>query len=293
MTNRERAHLRAGLLFVAPWLTGLALLIALPTAMTVYYSFCDYSVLKEPVFIGLANYKDLAKDPVFLKSLWNTGFFAFFALPLGTLFAIFLAILLNQDIPARPVFRTIFFLPSLVPLVALAILWQWMFNGRFGVINHGLSRLGIDGPNWLGDTTWAKPALIAMGFWGVGHAVVIYLAGLQDIPKSLYEAARVDGADWWQQTRHVTLPMLTPVIYFNLLMGCIGVLQVFAVPYIMTGGGPARSTLFLTMYLYDQAFVYLNMGYACAMALVLFVLIAALTFAAHKLAGRHVIYGGN
>ncbi|MDX2175832.1 MAG: sugar ABC transporter permease [Candidatus Sumerlaeia bacterium] len=293
MTNRERAHLRAGLLFVAPWLTGLALLIALPTAMTVYYSFCDYSVLKEPVFIGLANYKDLAKDPVFLKSLWNTGFFAFFALPLGTLFAIFLAILLNQDIPARPVFRTIFFLPSLVPLVALAILWQWMFNGRFGVINHGLSKLGVDGPNWLGDTTWAKPALIAMGLWGVGHAVVIYLAGLQDIPKSLYEAARVDGADWWQQTRHVTLPMLSPVIYFNLLMGCIGVLQVFAVPYIMTGGGPARSTLFLTMYLYDQAFVYLNMGYACAMALVLFALIAGLTFAAHKLAGRHVVYGGN
>lgn len=292
MTREDRRNLVKGLLFTAPWLVGLAVFTTIPALMSLYYSFCDYSVLNPPVFIGTTNFTDLARDEVFWQSLNNTLIYAVAALPLGTVLGIVLALLLNQQIIARPVFRTIFFLPSLVPLVALAILWQWIFNGEFGVLNHALGWFGIDGPNWLTDTTWAKPALIITALWGVGNSVVIYLAGLQDVPRDFYEAARVDGANWWQQTRHITLPMISPVIYFNVIMGTIGVLQIFAVPYVMTGGGPARATLFYTMYLFNQAFRYLNMGYACAMAWVLFVIVAGLTLLAHRLSKGHVYYGG-
>ena len=292
MTREQKRNMVKGLLFTAPWILGLSVFTMIPAFMSLYYSFCDYSVLNPPVFIGTANFSSLATDEVFWKSLNNTLIYAVAALPLGTVLGIALALLLNQQIIARPLFRTIFFLPSLVPLVALAILWQWIFNGEFGVLNHALSWFGIDGPNWLTDTTWAKPALVITGLWGVGNSVVIYLAGLQDVPRDFYEAARVDGANWWQQTRHITLPMISPVIYFNVIMGTIGVLQIFAVPYVMTGGGPARATLFYTMYLFDQAFRYLNMGYACAMAWVLFVIVAGLTLLAHRLSKGHVYYGG-
>lgn len=293
MTRRQKRDQIVGILFAAPWIVGISCFVLLPSAMAFYYSLCDYSVLKEPIFIGAANYIDLSQDPVFWKSLWNTVFFAAIALPLGTVLSIGLALLLNAEIIGRSVFRTIFFLPSLVPLVALAILWQWMFNGRFGVINYAISIFGVEGPDWLGDTTWSKPALIVTSLWGVGHAIVIYLAGLQDVPRALYEAATIDGASWWQKTCNVTLPMISPVIYFNVIMGCIGVLQVFAVPYVMTGGGPARSTLFYTMYLFDHAFEYLNMGYACAMALILFLMIAALTAFSHFISRKYLYYAGS
>lgn len=292
MTRLERHNLAKGALFIMPWVIGFCVFTVFPVAMSFYFSFCDYSVLSKPVFIGGGNYADLANDAIFWKSLWNTLFYASLSMPLGTLLAISLALLLNQKILARPVFRTVFFIPSLVPLVALAILWNWIFNGKFGVLNFFLEQIGIHGPNWLRDVHWAKPALVITGLWGVGNAVVIYLAGLQDVPRDFYEAARVDGANWWQQTRHITLPMISPVIYFNVIMGCIGVLQIFAVPYVMTNGGPARSTQFYTMYLFDQAFKYFNMGYACAMAWILFMLVAILTLSAHKLTRGHVYYGG-
>lgn len=292
MTSSDRRNLLKGLFFTGPWLIGLMVFTLLPAMMSFGLSFCDYSVLNPPVYIGTGNFTDLATDAIFWKSLGNTLVYAVMALPLGTITAIVLALLLNQQIIGRPVFRTLFFLPSLVPLVALAILWQWIFNGEYGVLNFFLSKFGIKGPNWLQDVHFAKPALVMTGLWGVGNAVVIYLAGLQDVPRDFYEAARVDGANWWQQTLHITLPMISPVIYFNVLMGCIGVLQIFAVPYVMTGGGPARSTYFYTMYLYHQAFKYLNMGYACAMAWILFMLVALLTWSAHRLSKRHVYYGG-
>jgi multiple sugar transport system permease protein len=292
VTARERKNFLTGLGFAGPWLIGMTVLIGLPMCMTIWFSFCDYSVLKEAAFVGADNYIELAHDQVFWKSLWNTIFFAAIALPLGTILSMALALLLNQKIIARPVFRTIFFLPSLVPLVALAILWQWIFNGEYGVLNYILGLGGVDGPNWLGDIHWSKPAIVVTSLWGVGGAVVIYLAGLQDVPVQLYEAATIDGAGTWAKIWNVTLPMISPVIYFNLIMGCIGALQVFAVPYVMTGGGPARSTLFYTMYLFDHAFKYLNMGYACAMALILFALIAGLTAAAHFATRRHVHYAG-
>ena len=206
--------------------------------------------------------------------------------------SLILAILLNQEIIARSFFRTVFFIPSLVPLVALAILWNFLLRGNDGVLNAILAQFGINGPNWLGSTVWSKSALVLTGLWGCGQSVVIYLAGLQEVPRDYYDAARVDGANWYQQIWHITLPLISPVIYFNLIMGCIGTLQVFAVPFIMTAGGPMRSTLFYAMYLFDQAFRYLNLGYACAMAVILFFMIAGLTYMAHKLSKKHVHYGG-
>jgi multiple sugar transport system permease protein len=286
MNLRTRRNTIHGLLFVSPWLIGLLAFTIVPSVRAVYFSLCDYSVLKEPVFIGTANYYDLATDPVLWISLRNTAIYAVLALPLGLVLALGLALLLNGEFAGRSVFRTIFFLPSLVPLVALAILWQWILQGRAGVLNFFLQLIGVQGPEWLQDTAWTKPALVIVSLWGVGNTMIIFLAGLQDVPKTLYEAARLDGATRLQQLIHITLPMISHVIYFNLMMGCIGVLQVFAVPYVMTGGGPARSTLFTTMYLYDQAFVYLNMGYACAMAMLLFLLIAALTLLAHAVSRR-------
>jgi multiple sugar transport system permease protein len=273
---------------------GFLLFTAYPILMSGYYSFCDYSVLTRPVWVGAQNYVDLAHDPVFWQSLYNTGYYAVFALPLGLLVSISLALLLNTNVRGMAIYRTIFFIPSLVPMVALAILWLWIFNGDYGLLNQALHLLHIPGPQWLSSPEWSKPALVLTAIWGVGNAVVIYLAGLQDVPQSLYEAADLDGANWWARTRNVTLPMLSPVILFNLVMGIIGTLQIFAVPYVMfPGGSPERSTYFYTMYLYDNAFQFLKMGYACSMGWIMFFIILGLTGLAVRLSARHVYYGGN
>lgn len=298
MTGRERRNLRNGLLFILPWIVGFAVFIAYPLVASIYFSLCDYSVLKEPVFIGAANYVELAADPVFWESLWNTVFYAAIFLPLSTVLAIALALLLNTRVRGMTVYRTIFFLPSLTPLVALGILWMWMLNGQYGVVNHALNfflhPIGLEAPTWLQSTTWAKPAIVLMSLWGVGHAMVIYLAGLQDVPRQLYEAADLDGAPAWAKIRHITLPLLSPAILFNVTMGLIGTMQVFALPFVLTNGagGPGRSTTFYAMYLYNCAFRYLRMGYACAMAWILFVMIMALTLLLHRVSRRHVHYGG-
>lgn len=298
MTRPEGRNLRNGLLFVAPWLVGMAVFLAYPIGASFYYSFCEYSVLEDPSYIGSINYVDLATDEVFWKSLGNTLYYVSLALPLGLVVSLGLAILLNTGVSGLSFFRTIFFLPSLVPMVALAILWMLLFNGEHGVINHVLDPIwgavgAGDPPSWLQDTAWSKPALVIISLWGVGHAMVIYLAGLQDVPTELYEAAELDGAGWWHKTRHVTIPLISPIILFNLVMGLIGGLQFFAVPYVMSPtGAPARSTYFLAMYLYDNAFVYLRMGYACAMAWILFVVILVLTLLALKISQRRVYYEG-
>ncbi len=292
MTRQERSNLLKGLAFTAPWIIGLCLFTFYPCVMNVYYSLTDFSLLNKPAFVGMQNYQDMISDKVFIKTLSNTWIYTVMALPFGMIVALFLALLLNQKIIARPVFRTIFFLPSLVPLVALAVLWNWLFRTNDGAINAALGLIGITGPDWLGSTFWSKPALVITGLWGCGQAVVIYLAGLQDVPRDYYDAAQIDGANWYQQTVNITLPLISPVIYFNLIIGCIGTLQIFAVPYVMTNGGPMQSTLFYSMYLYQQAFRYLNMGYACAMAIVLFLMIAALTWLAHLISRKHVYYGG-
>lgn len=294
MTLERRKESRAAFLFALPWIIGFSVFLAYPLCASIYYSFCDYSVLKMPVWIGTRNYENLMRDEIFWKTLTNTAYYAIFALPLGMVVAIALALLLNTKVKGLAFYRTFFFLPSLVPMVSLAVLWLWMFNGESGLVNAALGAIGIKGPNWLSDPEWSKPALVLLSVWGVGNAMVIYLAGLQDVPVQLYEAADLDGATAWQKTRNVTLPMISPVILFNLIMGIIGTLQVFTVPYVMfPGGSPARSTYFYTMYLFDNAFRYQKMGYACAMGWIMFLIILALTLVSLRLSEQHVHYGGS
>jgi len=304
MTNGDKHNLRLGLLFISPWILGFLALCVYPLLSSLFYSMCDYSVLSPAVFVGAQNYRDMFADAIFWKSVYNTLFFAAFAIPLGLVMSLSLAILLNFDLPGKGIFRTVFFLPSLVPMVCLAVLWQWMLNGDLGLVNNTLkpafavvnAMLGthLSPPNWLQEAAYAKWGIIFTGLWGVGHAVVIYLAGLQGVPRHLYESAEIDGANFWHKTWHITLPVLSPVIYFNTIMGLIGSFQVFAVPYVMTGGGdgPERSLLFMATYLYQNAFDYWNMGYACAIGVALFLLILALTYAATKLSEHHIHYEG-
>lgn len=294
MTSLERHNLRVGLLFISPWILGFLVFTVYPVVASLFFSFCDYDVLSEPVWVGAMNYRDMAVDAVFWKSLVNTLLFSVMALPLGMILALLLAILLNQPVRCRGAFRAIFFLPSLVPMVAGAMVWLWILNGKLGLLNQFLGTLGITHPpQWLSDPLWTKPSLVLMGLWGVGNSVVIYLASLQDVPQSLYEAAEIDGASAWMRLRHVTLPMISPVIYFNLIMGIIGTLQTFASAYVMfNGGGPNRSALFYAVYLYQNAFEFRQMGYACAMAWILFLLILGLTWLATRMTQKHVFYSG-
>jgi multiple sugar transport system permease protein len=292
MTSLARVNRRNGLLFCAPWLIGLTVFLIYPLCAAFYYSLCDYSVLLPPVFIGFDNYVDLGKDPLFWKSLGNTAYYAVGAVLLGLFVSLSLALLLNSKVKGLGVYRTLFFLPSLMPVVASSILWLWMYNGQSGIINTGLRAIGISGPAWLADPNWAKPAIVIMAVWGAGNAMVVYLAGLQDVPTSLYEAAIIDGAGFFQRLFHVTIPMISPVIYFNVVLGIIAGFQAFTQAFIMTGstGAPARSTLFYVLNLYNVAFQDLRMGYASAMAWVLFIIILVLTFGATRLSKRWVTY---
>ncbi|MFH1498559.1 MAG: sugar ABC transporter permease [Verrucomicrobiota bacterium] len=297
MTTVDWRRLRAGLGFTALWIVGFGVFTLYPVLASLYYSFCDYSVLQRPLWIGLENYRTLAGDDVFWLSLRNTLIFAGAAVPLGTVVSLALALLLNQDVRGRALFRTLFFLPSIVPLVASAMLWLWIFNGSGGLLNWALAPVfslwGGAPPAWLGDPAWAKPALILMSAWGAGHSMIIYLAGLQDVPRELYESADLDGAGRWTKFWHITLPMISPVIYFNVVMSIIGAMQVFTTAFVMTGGtdgNPARSTLFYALYLFSSAFYDLRMGYASAMAWILFMLIATLTWIATRVAARKVHY---
>jgi multiple sugar transport system permease protein len=279
---------------LSPWLIGFLAFTLVPIVLSCYYSFCDYTLLQPPLYKGLTNYHLLANDPVFWKSLRNTGEYAAMALPAGLIVALGAAMLLNLKLSGQSIYRTIMYLPSLVPLVASAMLWLWLFNSKLGLINIVLSALGVKNPpGWLTDVRWSMPALVLMSFWGVGNTMVIFLAGLQDVPNELYEAASIDGASSARQVWHVMLPSISPVIFFNLIMGIIGTLQVFVVPYIMTQGGPARSTYFYTMYLYDNAFRNLKMGYASAMAWVQLLIILALTALAGWSSKKWVHYSGN
>ncbi|HYP17184.1 MAG TPA: sugar ABC transporter permease [Opitutus sp.] len=298
MTPRERRQLFTGLGFTSLWIVGLAVFTAYPVLASLYYSFCDYSILKSPVWCGLENYQQLFSDELFWLSLKNTLIYAGLSVPLGAIVSLSLALLLNCEVRGKPVFRVLFYLPSIVPVVAASMLWMWIFNGQVGLLNWVLTPLlapfGVTPPAWLVDPNWAKSALILMSLWGTGNAMVIYLAGLQSVPKELYEAAEIDGASGFRRFWHVTLPQLAPVVYFNVVMSLIGALQIFTQAIVMssaasggtgteTDGFPARSTLFYTMHLFATAFYDLRMGYASAMAYVLFLIIAGLTWLATRL----------
>ena len=267
-----------GYAFIAPWLVGFLAFTVYPFLSSVYLSFTRYDIVTPPVWVGAANYHTLLTgDALFWKSLSVTFEFALVAVPLGIIFGVMLALLLNLELRGMGLYRTIFFLPSILPTVATSVVFLWLFNPEVGLINRLLRAVGVTGPEWLQSPTWALPSLVLLSLWAVGGSMVIYLAGLKDIPAHLYEAATIDGANAWQRLRNVTLPMLSPVIFFNLVMGLIGVFQYFTEAYIMTQGGPEDSTHFYALYLFERAWRYLDMGYASAMAWVLFLVIMAIT----------------
>jgi len=287
----KRHAAMVGWLFALPWVIGSLLFLAYPLLASIFYSFTNYSVLRSPRFIGLDNYRELVHDEVFLTTLKNTALYTISAVPLATVIAIALAMLLNTKVKGMTVYRTIFFLPSLVPMIALGVLWLWVFNSQNGLLNESLRWLGLPTPNWLDDPTVARWTLVIISMWGCGNAMIIYLAALQDVPTALYEAADLDGASSWLKTRHVTLPMISPVILFNAIMGFIGAMQTFALPYVMfPGGRPARSNYFFAMYLYDNAFLFQRMGYASAMGWIMFVVTLILTLMSLKVSSKFVHY---
>jgi multiple sugar transport system permease protein len=293
MTRQERQNFFKGMAFLAPWIVGFAVFTAIPIAMSFYYSFCDFSLTvprRSALWIGLDNYRQLLHDSVFWKSLGNTIYYASMALPAGMLVSLGLALLLNAKIRGQTVYRAIIFLPSLVPAVASAMVWMWMYNTQYGLFNYLLGKVGLPPVGWLGEKE-AMPSLALMSVWGVGNTVIIYLAGLQDVPRELLEAAEIDGAGPMRRLFNVTLPFLTPVIFFNLIMGIIGAFSILTIPYIMTQGGPNNATYFFTFFNYDQAFKFLQMGYASAIAWIQLAITLALTGIAFWSAKKWVHYG--
>jgi multiple sugar transport system permease protein len=279
MTARQRRQMVEGFLFASPWIVGFATFTAGAMLYSVWMSFQRWNILTPPQFIGGLNYqKAFCRDPLFWKCLANTAYYSSVSVPLRLLIALLLAVLLNQQVRGLPLFRTIFYLPSVVTGVATAMLWMLLLNPDVGGINFVLRRLGVaHPPGWLTDERWAMPGLILMSLWSIGTMMLTFLAGLQGVPEELQDAAHVDGAGAWHRFRHITLPLLTPTIFFNLVISLIASFQVFTQTYIMTGGGPANATLTYALYLYRNAFEYFKMGYASALAWVLFFILLSLT----------------
>ena len=279
----------SGILFAVPWLLQFVLFIVVPFAASFWLSLTDYRFRDFPNFIWFENYTDLASDEVFLKSLFNTLYYTVFHVPGVMIIAFFIAILLNQKVYGMPLFRTLFYLPSVTAGVATIMLWLVILQPN-GILNQVLGLVGIPGPRWLTSTQWAMPSLIIMCFWTVGTTMILYLAGLQGTPDHLYEAASIDGAGHLRKLWHVTVPMMTPTIFLTLVLGIIGSWQVFTQALILTGGGPANATLFVLLYLYNKAFLIFQMGYASAIAWVLFVIILIFTLIQFVVARRWVYY---
>jgi multiple sugar transport system permease protein len=304
----ERRHTTNGVLFCLPAIVGLCGLTLYPLVASLYYSFCSYSALRPPKWIGLGNYaivwRDLTHRGLLFDAVYNTVYYALFAVPLGIAVAFCLALLLNQKVKGLAFFRTLFYVPSVVPIVATSVLWLWLLNPQHGLINLLLQRSRIEGAlhwlgvktpiGWLADPVWSKGALVLMSLWAVGNATVIFLAGLQGVPTELYEAAELDGASPIQRTRHVTIPLVSPQILFMLIMGMIGATQYFTQAWVMSNGtgGPANSTMLYPMYLFQNAFQFFKMGYACAMAWLLFIAVVGMTAILFKTTGRYIYYGG-
>jgi len=290
-----RANLLHGLIFISPWMIGFALFITYPILASLRYSFTDYDVLTTPEFVGLANYRDLlTTDHLFFTAVRNTLYFALFSIPLNIVLSVAIALLLNLEVRGMSVYRTIFFIPSIVPQVASALLWAWILNPQFGLANAFLKGVGLPQLGWLNDPAWSKPSIILMGLWGLGSTMVIYLAALQDVSKDLYEAADIDGANAWRRMVAITLPLITPTIFFNLVLGTISIFQAFTQIYVLTqgNGGPLDSTLVYGLLLYRNAFTYLKMGYASAMAWLLFAFVTLITVVIFRTSGRWVFYQG-
>jgi multiple sugar transport system permease protein len=284
-----------GLLFASPWLLGLLMFWIYPTLASAYYSFTKFNAVQSPTWVGLSNYIQLfTQDDDFWTAVYNTFYFAIVSIPLAIILAFGLAMMLNAKIRFQTVYRTVYFLPTLVPEVALALVWVYLFTPGTGLVNIPFDWLGIRGPCWLTCEAWSRPTLVLLALWIIGQQIILYLAGLQDVPQDLYDAAQVDGANFWHRFRHVTVPMMTPVVFFHLVTSVIGALQFFTIPYIMTGGTgfPGGSTLFYSIYLYKSAFQYFTMGYASALAWLLFTVTLVITLVIFRSARLWVFYAG-
>ena len=285
-----------GYSFIVPWIIGFVIFTVGPMIASLYFSFTRYNIVDPPTWIGVQNYQRmLFEDPLFWHSLQRTVYYAVLALPLGLVFGLFLAILLNQKIPGINLWRTAYFLPSVVAGVAVSLLFVRLFNSRVGMVNPFLMSLGIENPpGWLNDPNWSIPTLVIMSLWGVGGGMIIYLAGLQGIPTHLYDAAKIDGAGTWHRFRHITIPMMTPIIFYELVLGLIGSFQYFTEVYVATSGngGPVRSTLVYNLYLYQNAFQYFEMGYASALAWFLLLVTLAVTLLVFRSSPLWVFYEG-
>jgi len=278
---------------ISPWIIGFIVFTAGPMIASAYFSLTEYDVINPPRFVGLGNWVYMfTQDPLFWHSLKVTLTYAIAAIPLGLVLGLALALLLNANVPGLTIWRTLFYMPSVVSGVAVSVLWSYIFNPRFGIVNWILSWLNIKGPGWLGSVDWALPALIIMSLWGVGGGMIIYLAGLQSIPTTLYEAATIDGANRWQQFLRITLPLITPVILYNLITGIIGTFQYFVQAYIMTDGGPANATLVYNLYLYRNTFRWGRLGFGSAMAWFLMFVVLAMTLLVFRSSAAWVYYEG-
>ncbi len=291
--HRSAMHTRRvleGYLFASPFIIGFFAFILIPMGWSLVLVFQRWNLLSPARWVGMENLADLAADSKVMLSLWNTAYFAFVSVPLQLALAFFCAVLLNQKLSGRDFYRTALYLPVIVPIVVSAFIWQRAYHPDFGLINEVLGWFGIAPRAWLFEPQLAKPAFIFMRIWVMGTQMVIFLAGLQSVPASLLEAAELDGAGTWKKFRNVTVPLMTPVIFFNLVVGIIGNFQVFAPALIMTKGGPADATLFMVLYIYRNAFEYSKYGYAAALSWLLFVIIIVLTFVQFRASGRWVYY---
>ncbi|WP_195573911.1 carbohydrate ABC transporter permease [Paenibacillus sp. 1001270B_150601_E10] len=297
--SRERKRLLIGLLFISPWIFGFLVFQLYPIIMSLYYSFTEYNLFNAPQWVGLSNYIEMTKDVKMYQSLYNTIFITIFGFFPQLIYALGIALLLNQSVKGLSIYRTIYFLPTLVPAVASSLLWLWLLNAQYGLVNQMLGAIGLPEPNWLLDANWTKPSLIFMGFWGTGTTTIMYLAALQEVPKMYYEAASIDGASRWRKFWHITLPAISPMTFFLIIMGLIGSFQYFSQGYVFADssgqaiGGPSNSILFYAIYLFQNAFVFLKMGYASAMAWLLFVVVLILTLVIFRSSGKWVFYGGD
>jgi multiple sugar transport system permease protein len=289
LTMRQREAL-VSYIFLLPWILGFLVFLAGPMIASFYLSFTQYKIINPPVWLGLDNYQRMIEDELFYHSLRVTVAYTAASVPLGIVAALAVAVLLNEAPWFAGLFRTIFYLPSIISGVAVAIVFAWIFNYRFGILNYFLSLVGISGPNWLGHPRWVLWAFVLMSLWGIGSNVVIFLAALQGVPKALHEAAKIDGASEWKRFWAITLPMISPAILFVLIMGVIGSFQTFTQAYIMTEGGPANATMFYLLYLYRNAFSWFEMGYASALAWLLFLVILLLTILLLRSSAMWVYY---
>ena len=293
LSSNERRQLAIGLLFVSPWIVGFFLWTLFPLVSSFYFSLTRYNLLRPPEFIGFRNYELLFQNSDFHLVLQNTLWWVVLSAPLGVLSAFLIANLLNTKIAGRPFFRAIFFFPSIVPAVVIAFVWQFLLNQQYGAFNSVLKGWGLQAIPFLSNPDWVKPTIIGVHMWAQGGAMVIFLAALQDVPRELYEAATVDGASGWNKFRHITIPMTSPVILFNLVLAIINSFQTFELPWLLTNqGGPNRATLFYNVHLFQIAFIESNMGKASSMAWLLFVVIILFTVGLFRATGRFVYYGG-